>query len=205
MDVWLVARGMGFGLAVAAPVGPMSLLCMRRTLATGWRPGLATGLGIAVGDGLYACVAAAGLTGLAGFMLAFQQPLHAAAGLVLIYLGLRTLMKRPAPDDSAVPVPESAARAFGSALLLTLTNPPTIITFAAIFASLAPPGGFAAASAVATVLGVFAGSALWWCAVVAGVATVRHALGARQRRWIDLAAGLTLAVFGAAELERAFM
>ena len=198
---WLFVQGMGFGLAVAAPVGPMALLCMRRTLAQGWRPGLATGMGIAVGDGLYACVAVAGLAGLSSFMLAHQQPLHLAAGLFLLYLGLKTALGRP--PQAGAPQPAAAAgRAFAGSVLLTLTNPPTIIMFAAIFASLAPPDGFAAASAAATVGGVLAGSALWWCGLVAGVSAVRHAIGARVRRWIDRVAGAVLGVFGGAELAK---
>ncbi len=201
MIAWLVLKGMGFGLAVAAPVGPMCLLCMRRTLAQGWRPGLATGAGIAAGDGIYACVAVLGLASLSHFMLAHEQPLHLAAGLFLLYLGLRTAFARR--QDTAGPAPRvGTARAFASALLLTLTNPPTIIMFAAIFASLAPPGGFQLASAAATAGGVLAGSMLWWCGVVAGVSAVRHAIGRRARRWIDRVAGAALALFGAAEIRR---
>ena len=199
--VWLLLKGIAFGLAVAAPVGPMSLLCMRRTLAQGWRPGLATGAGIATGDGAYACVAVLGLAGLSHFMLAHERPLHLAAGLFLLYLGLRTAFARR--TDMADPAPSvSTGRAFASAVLLTLTNPPTIVMFAAIFASLAPPAGFEPASAAATVGGVLAGSMLWWCGVVAGVSAVRHAIGHRARRWIDRAAGAFLALFGAVELRR---
>ncbi len=199
-DMWLFVQGMGFGLAVAAPVGPMCLLCMRRTLALGWRSGLATGAGIAVGDGSYACIAVAGLAGLQAFMLAHERPLHLAAGLFLLYLGLKTVFGR---REAAAAPPVADGRAFGSALLLTLTNPPTIIMFAAIFASLSPPGGFAPGTAALTVAGVFSGSMLWWCGVVAAVSSVRHAIGAPARRWIDRVAGTVLAVFGVAELRRA--
>ena len=201
MAGWLFAQGMGFGLAVAAPVGPMALLCMRRTLAQGWRAGLATGAGIAVGDGLYACVAVAGLAGLSHFMLAHERPLHLAAGLFLLYLGVKTAFSRAARADAPPPA-LAAGRAFAGSVLLTLTNPPTIIMFAAIFASMAPPAGFGLASASAMVGGVAAGSVLWWVGVVACVSTVRHAIGARARRWIDRLAGTALAVFGAAELRR---
>lgn len=203
MDLlFLVLKGMGFGLAVAAPVGPMSLLCMRRTLASGWRPGLATGAGIATGDAAYGCVAALGLAGVSHFMLAHERPLHLAAGLFLVYLGLRTVFARP-PSDAPASVSVGARRAYGSAVLLTLTNPPTIIMFAAIFASMAPAGGFDPASALAMVAGVMLGSLLWWCGVVACVSAFRHAIGPRVRRWIDRVAGATLAVFGAMDIRRA--
>ena len=201
MTIWLLLKGMGFGMAVAAPVGPMSLLCMRRTLAQGWRPGLATGAGIATGDGAYACVAVLGLAGLSHFMLAHERPLHLAAGLFLLYLGLRTAFARQSDTPAAVPQ-TGARRAFASAVLLTLTNPPTIIMFAAIFASLAPPDGFALGTAFATVAGVMAGSMLWWCGLVTVLCAIRHAIGQRTRRWIDRIAGVLLAAFGGAEIRR---
>lgn len=198
----LALKAAGFGLAVAAPVGPMSLLCMRRTLALGWRQGLATGCGIAVGDALYGGVAALGLSGLSAFMLAHQRPLHLAAGIVLAWIGLRTLRARSAAASTEGQAGAPAA-VFGGAVLLTLTNPPTIIMFAAIFAALAPASGFAPAPAACTVGGVFAGSLLWWCVVVTLIHVLRRGLGERARRWIDRASGLALCVFGAAEMRRA--
>ena len=194
---------MGFGLAVAAPVGPMSILCMRRSLTHGWRPGLATGLGIAAGDGLYAAVAALGLTGISEFMLAYDRPLHLAAGLFLLYLGIKTFWKKQGDGAAAAgAVSASTIGAFWGSLLLTLTNPPTIIMFAAIFAALAPKAGFDPASAVATVGGVTLGSLVWWCLIVGGVTLFRHALGARVRLWIDRLAGSFLVFFGVAEIRR---
>lgn len=195
---WLLLKSMGFGLAVAAPVGPMSLLCMRRTLAQGWRPGLATGAGIATGDGVYACVVALGLAGLSSFMMAHERAIHLVAGVFLIYLGLRIVLAKPG-SGTAAPASGSVARAFGSAFLLTLTNPPTILTFAAIFTSMEPDGGFTSGSAAITVAGVLAGSMGWWIGVVAIVSTLRHAIGPLTRRWIDRIAGSALALLGAAE------
>jgi threonine/homoserine/homoserine lactone efflux protein len=199
----LIFKSLGVGLAVAAPVGPMSLLCMRRSLTRGWRVGLATGLGIAAGDGTYAVVASLGLAALSRFMLAHQQPLHLAAGLFLIWLGLRTFRRKPPAGAAEAPETASLAATFSGSLLLTLTNPPTIIMFAAVFAALAPRGGISAAGAAETVAGVFAGSLLWWCGVVAVVSAARHAIGPAVRRWIDRVSGVVLAVFGVAELRRA--
>ncbi len=196
----LTLKAAGLGLAVAAPVGPMSLLCMRRTLALGWRQGLATGFGIATGDGLYAAVAALGLAGVAAFLFAHERVLHIGAGLLLVWLGVATVRAgaavRPAEATQEIAWPA----AYLGAVALTLANPPTIITFAAIFTALAPPSGFDAAAAAATVGGVFAASALWWCAMVTVVMLLRHALGPRVRRWIDGVAGLALALFGLLQL-----
>lgn len=201
----LFLKALGIGIAVAAPVGPMSLLCMRRTLAQGWRQGMAVGLGIAAGDATYGLVAGLGLAGVSAFMLAHQKPLHLAAGLVLVWLGLRTWRQAAragevAPADAAV---GGLARTCGGALLLTLTNPMTIVMFAAVLAALAPKGGMSPAGALATVAGVFLGSLLWWCGVVGAVAAFRHAIGPKVRAWIDRATGIFLAGFGLLELRRA--
>jgi threonine/homoserine/homoserine lactone efflux protein len=180
----------------------MSLLCMRRTMTEGWLRGLATGAGIAVGDGLYAAVAALGLAGVTAFANAQQSTLHLAAGLFLVWLGLVSLRRRgaePAPDERAMPF-----SAFWQSVLLTLTNPPTIIMFAAVFTALAPKAGLEAGEAAATVAGVFAGSLAWWCAVVVVISLFRHAIGPAVRRWIDRIVGAALVVFGLAELRRAF-
>ncbi len=199
--VFLKAAAMG--VAVAAPVGPMSLLCMRRTLSEGWSRGLATGAGIAVGDGFYAAVAALGLAGVSAFVHAWEMQLHIAAGLFLIWLGVKTVLMKD--EDRAAegrPASSIGAAFFGSAAL-TLTNPPTIVMFAALFTALAPSGGFEPTVAWATVGGVFFGSLGWWVAVVTLVSGLRRALGHAVRLWIDRVAGLALVALGVAQLLRA--
>jgi threonine/homoserine/homoserine lactone efflux protein len=203
-ELSLFLKAAGVGVAIAAPVGPMSLLCMRTTLARGWRHGLAIGGGIALGDGAYAGVAALGLAGVSRFMLGYERPLHAAAGLFLIYLGLKAFRASRGADEAATIAPAGAwTRELATATLLTLTNPPTIVSFAAVFTVLSPPGGLTRSDALATVAGVFCGSALWWGVVVAVVGGFRHALGETIRTWIDRVAGAALALFGAFELRRA--
>lgn len=196
-------KAAAIGIAVAAPVGPMSLLCMRRTLTEGWTRGLATGAGIAIGDGIYAAVAALGLAGVSAFVLAWETQLHLAAGLFLIWLGLKTVFTK---DDGRVaegrPAPSLSAAFLGS-VALTLTNPPTIVMFAAVFTALAPTSGFDPMVALATVGGVFVGSLAWWIGVVTAVSALRHALGRRVRSWIDRVAGVVLAVLGADQIRRA--
>jgi threonine/homoserine/homoserine lactone efflux protein len=199
----LFLKSAAIGLAVAAPVGPMSLLCMRRTLTIGWRSGVATGAGIAVGDALYATVAALGLAGVSAFVLAWEHELHLAAGLFLIWLGLKTFFTRDDGRVADAPTPASLGGVFLGSVALTLTNPPTIVMFAAVFTALAPETGFDPAVAAATVLGVLTGSFLWWVGVVATVSGVRRALGRTVRLWIDRIAGVVLAVLGADQIRRA--
>ena len=201
----LFLRAAGFGIAVAAPVGPMSLLCMRRSLIQGARYGVATGFGIAVGDGVYALVAALGLAGVSRFMLAHERPLHLAAGLFLLYLGARVALANR--EDGAKTWEErgtaSWPAAFSSAVLLTLTNPPTIMMFAAIFTALAPRSGFAPGIAALTVGGVFTGSLLWWCGLVAAISAASHMMGTAVRRWVDHIAGTILGLFGVVQIRNA--
>jgi threonine/homoserine/homoserine lactone efflux protein len=200
-DLAVFAKGAGIGAAIAAPVGPMSLLCMRRTLAQGWRFGFSTGTGIACADFCYALVAALGLAGVMRFMAAYEQPLHFAAGAILMYLGWRTFFAAAPPARDDTPGAASVAAGFGSALALTLTNPPTIVSFVAAFAALAPVG-FGPLDAALTAGGVLCGSLLWWLVLTALVAGARHAIGVRARRLIDRVSGAILGLLGAAELRR---
>lgn len=202
VDAALFARGLAGGAAIAAPVGPMSLLCMRRTLVQGWRFGMGTGAGIACGDGLYALVAAFGLASVMHFMLAHERPLHFAAGALLVWIGWRTFFARPSGVPREPAKAPSVGAAWGSALLLTLTNPPTILAFVAVFTALVP-SGLDVLGALVLVGGVFTGSLLWWLLLTLLVAVARHALGTRIRRWIDRVSGAILGIFGAAELRRA--
>lgn len=206
MPAVIYLKALLLGLAVAAPVGPMALLCMRRTLARGWSLGFATGMGIATGDGLYALVAALGLAGVSHFVLANGRMLHLAAGLFLLYLGLRTFFAGDA-DAAGGRAPDVASSwsTFATSVLLTLTNPPTIVMFAAAFAALAPRGGLVPATALVTVAGVFTGSALWWLFLTLAVAGARHAISAGVRRRIDQISGFALAALGGFEVRRALV
>jgi threonine/homoserine/homoserine lactone efflux protein len=209
----LFVTSAGVGLAIAAPVGPMGMLCIRRTLTGGPRAGLAIGFGIATGDAVYGLIAALGLVGISQFMLAYDRPLHLVAGLFLIYLGVRTLLQK-APADAANGNSDGngklaqvgragALRAYASSLLLTLTNPQTVIMFAALFTTLAPRGAFSSSIALTTVGGVFCGSIAWWCFLVTVVSLARHAIGSKLRVAIDRIVGITLAAFGIVEIRRA--
>jgi threonine/homoserine/homoserine lactone efflux protein len=202
----LFLKSAAIGLAVAAPVGPMSILCMRRTLTGGWIRGLPIGLGIAAGDAAYAAVAALGLASVSATMVAWRQPLHLAAGLLLIWIGLRTILKSGRAAGAAPDGPssgESPPGLFLGSLMLTLTNPMTIVMFAAVFTALAPSGGPSLGGAMTTVAGVFAGSLAWWIGVVLVVSLLRQAIGPKVRIWIDRVSGAALVAFGLMELKRA--
>ena len=196
--LWL--RGLAIGLAIAAPVGPIGVLCIRRTLAQGRAAGLLSGLGAATADAVYGSIAAFGLTALSGAMVAQRQALSLAGGLFLCYPGVRTLRAAPGEAGRASGAGGLAA-AYASTFVLTLTNPMTIISFAAVFAGLGLAAGTSgAAGAIALVAGVFCGSALWWLALSTGVSLAGRGLGQRELAWVNRLSGAVILAFGVAAL-----
>jgi len=192
----LLLKGLAFGFLLAATVGPMWVLCLRRTLASGALVGLASGLGIAVADGFYGAVAAFGLTAISGLLLAHAFWIGLVGAAFLIYLGLRTLLASPTVEQKAES-PLSLHAAFLSTLGLTLTNPPTILAFAAIFAGLGLASSADYAAAALIVAGVFAGSAVWWVILALAAGKLRDRLGPRLFRAINIVSGLTILGFAA--------
>lgn len=194
IDFWW--RGALFGFAIAAPVGPIGLLCIQRTLNGGQLHGLVSGLGAATADALYGCVAAFGLTVIAAFLVDQRLWLGMVGGAFLCYLGLRTFLTRPAVQT----VKDHSANLLGaylSTLVLTLTNPMTIFSFIAIFAGMglaSQQGDFWAAAAL--VLGVFWGSAAWWLLLSGSVALFRSRFTPTALGWVNRTAGVVIVGFG---------
>ncbi len=190
----LFLRGLLLGLSIAAPVGPIGLLCIRRTLAYGRGTGLLSGLGAATADGFYGMVAAFGLTFISQFLEAQSVLLRITGGLFLCYLGVTTFRSKP-PKRAAETSRTGLVGAYLSTLLLTLTNPATIFSFVLIFAGLAPTGlNYAQASVM--VLGTFVGSALWWLLLSSGVSLFRRQLTPRRLQWLNRICGVLIFGFG---------
>jgi threonine/homoserine/homoserine lactone efflux protein len=201
MDFEVVIRGVAIGFSVAAPVGPIGLLVIRRAIADGRAAGLATGLGAAAADALYGAVAGFGLTAVVAALSGASVWLRLGGGLFLIVLGIRAARSRPpeGPADAGASTPAGLGRAFGSTLLLTLANPMTVVSFAAVMASVGV-GASGAGEVAAFVAAVFAGSALWWLLLSGGASLLRSRITPRRMRWINVASGLVLAAFGIAAL-----
>jgi threonine/homoserine/homoserine lactone efflux protein len=196
MDATLFFRGLLLGFAIAAPVGPIGLLVIQRTLNDGRLVGLLSGLGAATADAIYGAVAAFGLSLLTAFLVEQQLWLGLAGGLFLCYLGVRTVMAPPAVQAITVES-RGLLGAWSTTLALTLTNPMTILAFVAIFAG----AGLATASgntlaALLLVTGVFLGSAAWWLLLSGGVALLRAFVNAQTLRWINWIAGGVIVAFG---------
>ena len=198
--IGFLMKGILIGFSIAAPVGPIGVLCIRRTLAEGRATGFVSGLGAATADVVYGCIAGFGLTLVTRFLMDQQMWLRLFGGAFLCYLGVKTVLSRPA-DQSASAKGSGLAGAYGSTFLLTLTNPMTILSFAAVFAGLglASAGG-SYASASILVLGVFAGSALWWLMLSGGVSLLRSRFDVPGLEWVNRISGVVIAGFGVVAL-----
>jgi threonine/homoserine/homoserine lactone efflux protein len=219
-----LALGILVGFPIAASPGPMFVLIIRRTLARGWRSGFISGLGVASGDASYAALAAFGIAAVTNLLVAERRWISLAGGMGLIAIGVRTMVETPSltlptrgreisppplpqggREISPPPLPQggreiSSARgvagSYFSTLALTLSNPPTILSFTAIFAGFGLRAGRGWLPAVGLVLGVTIGSALWWASLVAAVSTLRERLTPKIMRGIGLISGLALIAFG---------
>jgi len=196
MDISFLLRGLIIGFSIAAPVGPIGVLCIRRTLAEGRASGLVSGMGAATADAVYGCIAGFGLTFISNFLISQQVWLRLIGGVFLCYLGLRTFLKKPV-ERAASAKGNGLVGAYVSTFVLTLTNPTTILSFAAIFAGL----GVASAngnyvSAGVLVFGVFIGSALWWLILSSGVSVFRTKFTSYRLRWVNRISGIIITGFG---------
>jgi threonine/homoserine/homoserine lactone efflux protein len=196
MDLTLFFRGLIIGFSIAAPVGPIGVLCIRRTLASGRLTGLLSGLGAATADAFYGSVAAFGLTFISNFLLQGQTWLRLVGGAFLCYLGLRSILSRPASLDTK-DNHTSLLSAYGSTFLLTLTNPLTILSFAAIFTGLGLVTEKKTYSTAAfMVLGVFLGSACWWFILSGSTSLLKAKINLTALAWVNRISGAILLGFG---------
>lgn len=196
MNLSFFLRGLAIGFSIAAPVGPIGVLCIRRTLAEGRTSGFVSGLGAATADGLYGVIAGFGLTFLSNLLIQQQVWIRLIGGLFLCYLGLRTFFAPPAQEDASVKG-KGLMAAYASTFVLTLTNPMTILAFAAIFAGLGvgnTAGDYIAAGIL--VGGVFTGSAMWWLFLSGAIGFFRRSVSLAGMRWINRIAGLIITAFG---------
>ncbi|MEB3337889.1 MAG: LysE family transporter [Leptolyngbyaceae bacterium] len=200
MDLSLLGRGIVIGFSIAAPVGPIGILCIRRTLSEGRVIGLLSGLGAASADAVYGCIAGFGLTLISSFLVNQQIWLRLLGGLFLCYLGYTTFVAKPAQQAATVQG-NGLLGAYTSTFLLTLTNPMTILAFTGIFAGL----GIVTTSdhdlsAGILVLGVFLGSALWWCLLSTGTSVLQTRLNGisdgKGMQWVNRVSGVIIMAFG---------
>ncbi len=203
MDPWLYLRGLAIGFAVAIALGPIGLLVIRRTIDHGWGLGFVSGIGVATADAAYAAIAAFGLTALTSVLVGLDRLLGIVGGLVLVVMAARGL--RAVALARTVVAADGPARsgrrrgswagAWASMVGFTLANPATILSFAALFASIGAGTGGAAGAAL-VVAGVFSGSAAWWAILTAIVVGLRARVTPEAVRGLNIVASCGIGAFG---------
>jgi threonine/homoserine/homoserine lactone efflux protein len=196
MDLPLFTKGIVIGFSVAAPVGPIGLLCIQRTLTKGRVSGLFTGLGAATADGVYGFIAAFGITFVTSSLVSHHLWFRVVGGVFLIVLGAKTFFSRP-PAQSLSTAGKGLVGDYVSTLLLTLTNPMTVLSFAAICSALGlgRPGEDYGSAAV-FILGTFSGSAIWWLMLSFGVGLITGTLKQERLSFINKICGIFLGGIG---------
>ncbi|MEM9509675.1 MAG: LysE family transporter [Cyanobacteria bacterium P01_E01_bin.35] len=196
MKIHLLIKGLLIGLSIAAPVGAIGLLCINRTLSQGSLLGFVSGLGAATADSIYGCIAGFGLTFISDFLIQQQFWLRIVGGLFLCCLGVKTFTAKPKEQEFELSN-NSLLSAYISTLALTITNPTTILSFIAVFASLGLANTTTNhSSAAALVLGVFLGSACWWLILSSSVGLIRRKFNSLALKRLNQASGLIIAAFG---------
>jgi len=201
LSVELLIKGALSGFAIAAPVGPINVLCIRRTLSDGFGRGLASGLGAAAADTVFGALAAFGVASVLAFLTRWEGVLSLAGGLILLGIGLHSLRHPPQAGAGRIRT-AGLASAFVSTFSLTIANPMTILSFLAVFAGIGI-GATSLQAASVLVLGVFLGSAAWWLGLSGLVNAIRHTLAERQLGWINRGAAVAILAFGGYALTRA--
>jgi len=189
----LFLRSFIIGISIAAPVGPIGILCIRRTLSHGKLAGFLSGMGAASADMLYGAIAAFGLTVITNLLVENAFWLQVIGGMFLLYLGIKTFIEKPAVNVSH-PEQDGYFSMYLSTFFLTLTNPITILSFAAIFAGALL--GEKINRPLVMVAGVFIGSAGWWLALSLGVGLMRSRLDQNHMVWINRISGAIIFLFG---------
>lgn len=195
-QTWVLAQGGAIGFLVAAAIGPIAMLCIRTTLERGRIAGIAAGMGVAVADTIYAAIGAYGISFVGSALTSGETWLKLVGGIVLIAFGIYLARKQPVSAAEEQEVPKSLVADFWMTLALTLTNPMTILSFAGLFAGVSGLRGFPLSEIPALLLGVFAGSAVWWLALAFIIGLIRHKISPTTMLWINRGSAAAIIGFG---------
>jgi threonine/homoserine/homoserine lactone efflux protein len=187
MDAIVFLKGLLIGFAMAVPIGPIGVLCIRKTLTDGHSSGLTIGLGGATADLLYGSIAAFGVTFVSNVIASQEFWVHVIGGGLLLFLGVRTLRARR--RDPVLPFDGKGLGAYASAFLLALTNPVTILAFVAVFAAFGLGYRLNILTASILVTGIFGGSCLWFVTLGFVATFFRKKLNRGGLRWVNRVSG----------------
>lgn len=184
-------RGLVLGLMIAAPVGPIGLLCIRRTIQNGLLVGFATGLGTAVADAIFGAIAVFGVAAILDFIHHYNNTLRLLGGAFLLFIAWHTWHDPPRAPNEQKSSAGGTLAALVSSFALTMTNPVTVLATIAVIATLGSINS--SAEALTMIAGIFSGSALWWLILSGGISLVRHHFNESRVRVINRITGVVLA------------
>jgi len=190
----LPLRGIAAGLMIAAPVGPVNVLCIQRSLQKGWKSGLVSGFGAALVDTLYGGIAGFSISLVIEFLVREQNWIRLIGGFLLIAIGAFYYFRKPRSLESGSQGAKHSD--FVSALLLTATNPTTVLSFLAILAMLGQGHQQPMWQTSLLVAGIFLGSMSWWIVLTGGASLLRDKVGDEAIRWLNRIGGIAIAAFG---------
>jgi len=195
MELTFFLKGIAIGFIMAIPIGPIGIMCIRKTLTEGRLSGLIIGLGAATADLFYGCVAVFGLTVISDTLSDQRIWIRIVGGALLLFLGIKTF--RAQPKDPKLKISGSGRlRSYFTVVVLTLTNPLTIFAFIAVFAAFGLGDGLSFFSAVVLVAGVFIGSCLWFFLLTSGTILFRKKLDLVGLKWVNKIAGILIIISG---------
>jgi threonine/homoserine/homoserine lactone efflux protein len=195
MEFSLPLRGIAAGLMIAAPVGPVNVLCIQRSLQKGWKSGLVSGFGAALVDTLYGGIAGFSISLVIEFLIREQNWIRLIGGFLLIAIGVAYYFRKPLSLEAESRGAEQSD--FVSAFLLTATNPTTVLSFIAILAMLGQRQQQEPVWQTSLLVGgIFMGSMSWWIVLTGGASLLRDKVGAQSMRWLNRIGGLAIAAFG---------
>ena len=195
MDLDLPLRGLAAGFIIAAPVGPVNVLCIQRTLEKGWKPGVVSGLGAAFADSLYGGIAGFSITIVIQFLIQEEFWFRLIGGILLMAIGIVYYFKPPPSIESGQNA-ASARSDFASAFLLTMANPTTVLSFLTILATLGLGKRRPLWETSLLIAGIFCGSMTWWLILTSGTTLLRGKVTDRSMAWMNRVAGIAIGAFG---------
>lgn len=194
MDVSFLYKGIILGIFVSAPVGPIGILCINRTLKKGYVSGLVSGLGATTADFFFGLIVGLGINIVSGFLMAYQNWIHAIGVIFLFFVGFKTILKKQIAPDLILPESKGLFKDYLTTFFLTLTNPLTIFFFIAVFAGLGV-SNIETMQAIPLLLGVLVGSGGWWFILCGFTSKFKKNLGWGVLKRIDLISGFAILCF----------
>jgi threonine/homoserine/homoserine lactone efflux protein len=195
VDLQLPIRGLAAGLIIAAPVGPVNVLCIQRSLQKGWKAGVLSGVGAALADTLYGGVAGFGITLVIGFLIREEFWFRLIGGIVLIAIGIIYYF-RPAKKLSDGKDDSSTHSDIVSTFLLAATNPTTVLSFLVVLATLGLGAQRPLWQTSLLVSGIFCGSMTWWIILASGANMMRGKMTDNSMVWLNRVGGIAIGLFG---------